>query len=312
MSAYIIRRILQMIPTLFGVMLLVFTLFTLVGGDPTYILAGKHLTAEVLANLRAQLGLDKTLPEQFMIFVRQVLTLDFGTSWSTQQPVSDIISTRIGPSLTLTGSMMIVDLLIAIPLAAAVAYFRGGLTDRIVTIACTVAMSISALVYIIAGQYFLAYRMEMFPVRGWGDSLLTNLLVYVPLPLLMGLMVSLGPDIRFYRSFFLEEMNHDYVRTARAKGLSEKTVMLKHVLRNAMIPVVTTVMMSLPFLMIGALVLESFFGIPGMGNEVVMAVNKSDFPVIKAVTIYIALATMLFNLLADLVYKLIDPRVQLK
>ena len=128
----------------------------------------------------------------------------------------------------------------------------------------------------------------------------------------MGLMVSLGPDIRFYRSFFVEEIGQDYVRTARAKGLSERAVMLKHVLRNALIPVVTSVMMSLPYMLIGALVLESFFGIPGMGNEVVMAVNKSDFPVIKAITIYIAIATMVFNLLGDLVYKLIDPRVQLK
>ncbi|WP_304502835.1 ABC transporter permease [Chromobacterium sp. Beijing] len=134
----------------------------------------------------------------------------------------------------------------------------------------------------------------------------------MPLPLLMGLMVSLGPDIRFYRSFFVEEIGQDYVRTARAKGLSERAVMLKHVLRNALIPVVTSVMMSLPYMLIGALVLESFFGIPGMGNEVVMAVNKSDFPVIKAITIYIAIATMVFNLLGDLVYKLIDPRVQLK
>ncbi|KMN76458.1 peptide/nickel transport system permease protein [Chromobacterium alkanivorans] len=311
MSAFIIRRILQMIPTLFGVMLLVFTLFTLVGGDPSLVLAGKHLTPDVLANIRAQLGLDQSLPQQFWIFVKQVLTLDFGTSWSTQQPVADIIGSRVGPSLTLTGAMLVVDLLIAIPLAALVAYFRGGLTDHIVTIACTVAMSVSALVYIIAGQYFLAFKMGWFPVRGWGDSFWVNLFVYVPLPLLMGLMVSLGPDIRFYRSFFVEEIGQDYVRTARAKGLSERAVMLKHVLRNALIPVVTSVMMSLPYMLIGALVLESFFGIPGMGNEVVMAVNKSDFPVIKAITIYIAIATMVFNLLGDLVYKLIDPRVQL-
>ncbi|WP_420912600.1 ABC transporter permease [Chromobacterium sphagni] len=134
----------------------------------------------------------------------------------------------------------------------------------------------------------------------------------MPLPLLMGLMVSLGPDIRFYRSFFVEELGQDYVRTARAKGLSESRIMLKHVLRNAMIPVVTSLMMSLPYLLLGALVLESFFGIPGMGNEVIQAVNKSDFPVIKAITIYIAIATMVFNLLGDLVYKWIDPRVQLK
>lgn len=312
MLAYIIRRVLQMIPTMFGVMLLVFFLFSVVGGDPSLILGGKHLTPEVLNNIRSQLGLDKSLPEQFFIFVKQVLTLNFGTSWSTQQPVASMIASRIGPSLTLTGSLLVVSLLVSIPLAALVAYFRGGLTDRVVTIACTVAMSISALVYIVVGQYVLAYQLAWFPVRGWGDSFLTNLLIYVPLPLLMGLLVSVGPDIRFYRSFFIEEMNNDYVRTARAKGLSEQKIMLKHVLRNAMIPVVTTVMMSLPFLMMGALILESFFGIPGMGNEVLLAVNKSDFPVIKAVTIYIAMATMIFNLLADLVYKLIDPRVQLK
>ncbi|KUM04048.1 ABC transporter permease [Chromobacterium subtsugae] len=312
MSAFIIRRLLQMIPTLLGVMLLVFTLFSVVGGDPTLVLAGKHLTPEVLAQIRSQLGLDKSLPEQFWLFVHQVLTLNFGTSWSTQQPVADIIGSRVGPSLTLAGAMLVVDLLIAIPLAALVAYFRGGLTDHLITIICTVAMSISALIYIIAGQYFLAFKLGWFPVRGWGDSFWTNLFLYVPLPLLMGLMVSLGPDIRFYRSFFVEELGQDYVRTARAKGLSERRIMLKHVLRNALIPVVTSVMMSLPYLLIGALVLENFFGIPGMGNEVIQAVNKSDFPVIKAITIYIAIATMAFNLLGDLVYKWIDPRVQLK
>ena len=312
MSAFIIRRLLQMIPTLLGVMLLVFTLFSVVGGDPTLVLAGKHLTPEVLAQIRSQLGLDKSLPEQFWLFVHQVLTLNFGTSWSSQQPVADIIGSRVGPSLTLAGAMLVVDLLIAIPLAALVAYFRGGLTDHLITIICTVAMSISALIYIIAGQYFLAFKLGWFPVRGWGDSFWTNLFLYVPLPLLMGLMVSLGPDIRFYRSFFVEELGQDYVRTARAKGLSERRIMLKHVLRNALIPVVTSVMMSLPYLLIGALVLENFFGIPGMGNEVIQAVNKSDFPVIKAITIYIAIATMAFNLLGDLVYKWIDPRVQLK
>ncbi|GAB7126312.1 ABC transporter permease [Silvimonas sp. JCM 19000] len=312
MFAYIVRRVLQMIPTLFGVMLLVFTLFNLFGGDPSLILAGKHLTPETLANIRAQLGLDLSRGQQFWIFIKQVLTLDFGTSWNTQQPVGDVIGSRISASLTLTGTLLVVDLLIALPLAALVAYFRGGVTDRIVTICCTVAMSISALVYIIAGQYWLAYKFGWFPVSGWSNSFWVNLLIYVPLPMLMGLMVSLGPDIRFYRSFFVEEMNHDYVRTARAKGLSEQRIMLKHVLRNALIPVVTTVMMSLPYLLIGALVLETFFSIPGMGNAVVLAMHNSDFPVIKAITIYVALATMIFNLLADLVYKLIDPRVQLK
>ncbi|RBH34651.1 ABC transporter permease, partial [Pseudomonas sp. MWU13-2860] len=146
-----------------------------------------------------------------------------------------------------------------------------------VTLICTVAMSVSSLAYIIVGQYLLAFKLDWFPVMGWDDdSLLCSLLIYVPLPLILGMLVSLAPNVRFYRSFVVEELSHDYVRTARAKGLSEKTVLFKHVLRNALIPVVTAVMMSLPFLVLGSMLLERFFGIPGMGNELLMAVDKSD------------------------------------
>lgn len=312
MLSYVTRRLLQMIPTLFGVMLLLFILFNWVGGDPTYILAGKSLNAQTLANIRSQLGLDKSQLAQFMIFVRQVATLDFGMSWSTQQPVASILAARVGPSLSLTGSIMLVSTTLSVMIATGVAYVRGSLTDRLVTLICTTAMSVSALVYIILGQYWMGHRLGWFPILGWEDNLLHDFVTYLPLPVLLGVLVSLAPDLRFYRSCFVEEMNHDYVRTARAKGLSETKIMLKHVMRNALIPVVTNIMMALPYLLVGALLLERFFGIPGMGNEVIMAVDKSDFPVIKAVTIYIAILTMIFNLLADVVYKLIDPRVQLK
>ena len=312
MWSYVIRRILQMIPTLFGVMLLLFILFNWVGGDPSYILAGKSLSAETLASIRAQLGLDQSLPVQFLIFVKQVLTFDFGTSWTTQQPVSATIASRIGPSLTLMGAWLVTSTTLAISIAGLVAYFRGSTLDRTITMVSTVMMSVSVLVYIIMGQYFLAYKMQWFPVLGWSDNLWTNLTTYVPLPLILGLAVSLAPDVRFYRSCFLEEMNHDYVRTARAKGLSERAVMVRHVMRNAMIPIVTQLMMYLPFMIVGALLLERFFGIPGMGREVLLAVGRSDFPMIKAITIYIVIAIMVFNLLADIVYQVIDPRVQLK
>jgi peptide/nickel transport system permease protein len=265
-----------------------------------------------LANIRAQLGLDKSQLAQFMIFARQVVTLDFGISWSNQQPVSSILAARVGPSVTLGAFSMVVSTILAVTTAAAVAYVRGSLSDRLVTAICTTAMSISSLVYIITGQYWLAHRLGWFPVIGWGDHLLTNLAVYLPLPVILAVAVSLAPDLRFYRSCFVEEMNHDYVRTARAKGLSEPKVMLKHVMRNALIPVVTSIMMSLPYLIVGLFLYETFFAIPGMGREVIMAVDKSDFPVIKAITVYVALLTMVFNLLADIVYKLIDPRVQLK
>ncbi|QEL55074.1 ABC transporter permease [Chromobacterium paludis] len=312
MFAFITRRIWQMIPTMLGVMLLVFVLFNWVGGDPTYILEGKRLTPEMLANIRVQLGLDKSVPEQFLLFVKQVLTYDFGNSWATQHSVTHTLATRVGPSVTLAGSLLVLELLTALPIAVAVAYFRGSLTDRLVTLICTVAMSVSSLVYIIVGQYQLGFAWDLFPVMGWDDSMLANLFVYLPLPLLLGLLVSLAPSVRFYRSFVVEELNHDYVRTARAKGLSEPKVLFKHVLRNALIPVVTNITMSLPFLMLGSMLLERFFGIPGMGNELLNAVDKSDFPVIKAITITIAGAAMVFNLLADILYKWIDPRVQLK
>lgn len=312
MLFYIIRRVLQMIPTLLGVMLLLFVLFNWVGGDPSYILAGKSLSNEMLANIRTQLGLDQSLPMQFLIFVRQVVTLDFGTSWATQQPVSAIIASRIGPSLTLMSAWLVTSVVLALIIAGLVAYFRASVLDRLVTLISTVAMSVSVLVYIIAGQYFLSYKLQWFPVFGWSDNLWVNLTTYVPLPLILGIAVSLAPDVRFYRTCFLEEMNHDYVRTARAKGLSEPAVMIRHVMRNAMIPIVTQIMMYLPFMIMGALLLERFFGIPGMGREVLLSVERSDFPMIKAITIYIVIAIMVFNLLADIVYRLIDPRVQLK
>lgn len=313
MLAYIFRRLWQMIPTLLGVMLLVFVVFNWVGGDPSYILAGKRLSPESLTNIRIHLGLDKSLPEQFLLFVQQVLHFDFGVSWSTQQPVAATLASRVGPSLMLTGSLLVAELLTALPIAILVAYYRGKLVDRMVTIVCTVAMSVSSLVYIIVGQYVLAYKMNWFPVQGWDDdNLLRSWLLYIPLPLLLGMAVSLAPSVRFYRSFVVEELNQDYVRTARAKGISERVMLFKHVLRNALIPVVTAVTTSLPFLVLGSMLLERFFGIPGMGNELLLAVDKSDFPVIKAITITIAISTMVFNLLADVLYKWIDPRVELK
>jgi peptide/nickel transport system permease protein len=179
-------------------------------------------------------------------------------------------------------------------------------------IGCTVGQSVSILVYILVFQYVFAYRFGWFPVQGWGSSFTENLFVYSALPVIVGVIVSLAPDTRLYRSFFLEEINQDYVRTARAKGMSESRVMWVHVLRNAAIPIVTNVMIQLPGLLAGAFLIERFFSIPGIGREVILAVERSDFPVIKAVTIYVAIATMVLNLAADLLYKAVDPRVQLK
>jgi len=179
-------------------------------------------------------------------------------------------------------------------------------------IGCTIGQSVSILVYILVFQYALAYQLGWFPVQGWGVTFAENLLRYSVLAIIVGVAVSLAPDIRLYRTFFLDEINQDYVRTARAKGLSETRVMWVHVLRNAAIPIVTNILLQLPGLLAGAFLIERFFGIPGIGREVILAVERSDFPIIKAVTIYVAIATMAVNLVADLLYRAIDPRVQLK
>jgi peptide/nickel transport system permease protein len=312
MTAYIIRRLWQMIPTLLGVILLVFILFNWVGGDPAYVLAGKISSAEQIENIRRQLGVDQPFYVQLWIFIKQVLTADFGASWSTNEAVSHIMATRLGPSLTVLIPLLIISTLVAIGLALAVAYVRGSLTDRAVMIVCTVGLSVSILVYIIVFQYVFAYKLGWFPVQGWGDGFWHNLIVYASLPIIILLVVSVAPDLRLFRTFVLDEINQDYVRTARAKGVSENRIMWVHVLRNASIPIITHVMAQLPGLLIGAFLVERFFSIPGIGREVILAVERSDFPVIKAITVYVAVATMIVNLLTDLMYKAVDPRVQLK
>ncbi|WP_309626534.1 ABC transporter permease [Methylibium sp.] len=312
MAAYLVRRLWQMIPTLIGVVLLVFFLFKYFGGDPAEILGGLNATQEQIAAIRQQLGLDRPVIEQLGIFVKQILSFEWGKSWATNESVAHLFATRLPATLTVMTPILLLEVALAIPFALMVAYVRGSLTDRAIMIATTVALSISFLVYVIVGQYFFAFRLGWFPVQGWSDSTWTNLTTYAPLPVLLAVTVSLAPQTRLYRSFFLDEIGQDYVRTARAKGLTERSILLKHVLRNALIPILTNVAVSLPGIFVGSFLIEVFFSIPGLGREVLLAVNRSDYPVIQAVTIYIAVITMVVNLGTDVLYKMVDPRVVLK
>jgi peptide/nickel transport system permease protein len=312
MTAYVIRRLWQMIPTIAGVILLIFFLFNWVGGDPAQVLAGKISNPEQIANIRRQLGVDQPYWYQLWVFVQQVFTFDFGRSWSTNEEVKHILLTRVGPTLTIMIPVLIIETVLAVLFAIMVAYVRGTVTDRAIMIICTVAMSISFLVYIIVFQWLFGFILGWFPVQGWSESFWKNLFTYAPLPIMLAVFVGLAPQLRLYRSFFLDEINQDYVRTARAKGLPEKRVMLKHVLRNALIPILTNIGISLPGIFVGSFLLEVFFSIPGLGREIITAVNRSDFPVIKAVTVYLAILTMLINLAVDVMYKFVDPRVSFK
>jgi peptide/nickel transport system permease protein len=312
MAAYVIRRLWQMIPTLLGVVLLVFFLFKYFGSDPAIILGGLNASPEQIESIREQLGLNKPVWEQLYIFVRQIVTFEWGKSWATNESVAHLFATRLPATLTVTLPILLLEVLLAIPFALAVATVRGSLTDRTVMICTTIAVSISLLVYVILAQYVFAFRLGWFPVQGWTGSHWTNLTTYAPLPVLVAVAVSLAPQIRLYRSFFLDEIGHDYVRTARAKGMTESTVLLKHVLRNAMIPILTNVSVLLPGVLVGSFLIEVFFSIPGLGRELLLAVNRGDYPVIQAFAIYLAALTMTVNLLVDLLYKLVDPRVVLK
>ncbi len=312
MAAYLIRRLWQMVPTLFGVVLLVFFLFKYFGGDPAEILGGLNATAEQVAQIRTALGLDRPVWVQLGIYLKSIATFDWGRSWATNEAVSHLFATRLPATLTVMVPILVLDVLLALPVAMWVAYRRGSLADRTIMVITTVALSVSFLVYIIVGQYLFGFQLGWFPVQGWSDSFWINLTTYTPLPVLLAVMVGLAPQTRLYRSFFLDELGHDYVRTARAKGLTERTVLFKHVLRNAMIPVLTNVGLALPGIFVGSFLIEQFFSIPGLGREVLLAVNRSDYPVIQAVTVYLAMLTMLINLAVDVLYKLVDPRVVLK
>ena len=312
MMSYLLRRLWQMVPTLAGVVLGVFFLFKGFGGDPAEILAGLNASPEQVEQIRDQLGLNRPVWEQLAIFVGQILQFDWGRSWATNEPVAQLFATRLPATLTVMTPILVLDALLAIPFALAVAAVRGSLTDRAIMVVTTVALSISFLVYVIVGQWLFAFQLGWFPVQGWTDSVWTNLTTYAPLPVLLAVMVGISPQMRLYRSFFLDEIGQDYVRTARAKGLGEALILRRHVLRNALIPILTNVSMQLPGIFVGSFLIEVFFSIPGIGREVMLAVNRSDYPVIQAVTIYLAVITMLINLLTDLLYKAVDPRVTLK
>ena len=312
MTAYLIRRIWQMVPTLIGVVLLVFLLFKQFGGDPAEILGGLNATPEQVQQIREQLGLNEPWWVQLGIFAKQIVTFEWGRSWATNESVAHLFATRLPATLTVMTPILLLDALLAIPFALLVAYLRGSLTDRTIMIATTVALSVSFLVYVIVGQYVFAFRLGWFPVQGWSDNLLTNLAVFVPLPVLLAVMVGIAPQTRLYRTFFLDEIGQDYVRTARAKGLTEPRILLTHVMRNATIPILTNLAVALPGIFVGSFLIEVFFSIPGLGREVLLAVNRSDYPVIQAVTIYLAVITMVVNLATDVLYKLVDPRVVLR
>jgi peptide/nickel transport system permease protein len=296
----------------FGVLLLTFVLFTIVGGDISIEIAGKDASAETLEEIREEYGLNKPLflskDSQFINHFKNALTFDFGRA-RDREPVIDKIKRGLGPSLALTVPIFFGVVIISVSLSLIIAFVRGSVWDVSAVIICVAAMSIPYLSFILFGQYFLAYKWGLFPVFFSPDLTMAQ---NVALPVLIGIAAGLGGNVRFYRTVMLDEMQSDYVRTAFAKGLTTRRVLFKHVLKNAMIPIITRVVLAIPFLFLGSLLLERFFGIPGLGYMMAESIGSRDYFVISAMTYISAILFVVFNLITDICYCLADPRVCLE
>ncbi len=308
MLKYILRRLWQVVPTTLGVLLLTFLLFNVVGGSPAEVILGKNATKESIAAFNHKWGYDKPLvwsaDSQFVNFVGNLVKGDLGYSIEMNEPVKDILRRGVGPTLSLTVPILVGGTIVALMLAMLSAAYRGRTVDRVILLGSTVLMSVNYVVWVLAGQFLLSFKAGLFPTWGYGG------VSYLLLPVIIGVVSSLGTDVRFFRTAILDEVYRPYVLTARSKGLSQTAIMVRHVLPNALIPIVTYVSLSIPWLFTGSLLLESFFGIPGLGSVSINAIHSADMAVVRAVVVLGALLYQFVNLATDLIYAALDPRVR--
>ncbi len=324
MFAYIIRRVLYAIPILIGVNLITFVLFFMVNSPDDMAraqLGAKQVTPELIQSWKEDKGYDKPLfvnseaggisTVTDTLFVQESLKLfsfDFGFSDANRDIGSDI-KERMVPSLAIALPTFMIALITNISLALLLVLFRGSALDTSMMVIAVMIMSVSGLFYIIAGQVLFSKIWHWVPISGyesgWGG------VKFIILPVMIGVFAGIGSGVRWYRSIFLEQINQDYVRTARAKGLSELRVLFGHVLRNGMLPILTGVVVVIPTLFMGSLIMESFFGIPGLGSYTIDAINSQDFAIVKAMVFLGSVLYIIGLILTDISYTLFDPRVKL-
>jgi peptide/nickel transport system permease protein len=320
MLDYILRRTAYGFIVVLGVLALLFALFFLYA-DPLQMArraVGEKAPPEVLELWIVNHGYDKPAwwnpeaPSDTLLYehFRRMLTFDFGRSDADDSPIIDRIRAGMVPSLSLTIPIFTLGMLFGIGLSLFVAYFRETYIDRMGVVLCVFGMSVSILLYIIGGQYVIGKLLRWFPISGF-DLSPAVIVRFLALPVLVGLAAELGGGVRFYRTVFIEETNRDYVRTARAKGCGDGRIMARHVLQNAMIPILTRVVVAIPFLFTGSLLLESFFGIPGLGSYTIDAINSQDFAIVRAMVFLGSVLYILGLILTDITYTLVDPRVRL-
>lgn len=323
MIFYLIRRLLYAIPILFGINLITFSLFFIVNSPDDIArmqLGQKHVKPEAVAHWKAQHGYnlplfyneDKQGTQQFsqtLFFQKsmKLFLLDFGIS-DGGRDISFDISHRMWPSLAIAFPILLLGLFANIVFSMGMAFFRSTWIDLSGVVLCIVLMSISSLFYIIGGQYLLGKLLRLVPISGYDYG--WNSFKFIILPVLVAVVGSLGSGSRWYRTLFLEEMSKDYVKTARAKGLSESRVLFHHVLRNTMLPILTGIVVIIPSLFMGSLVLESFFGVPGLGSYIIDAIQQQDFAIVRAMVFLGSILYILGLILTDISYTWADPRVR--
>lgn len=324
MIAYILRRIAYAIPILIGVNVITFLLFFVVNTPDDMArmqLGEKRVTEAAIQKWKQERGYDKPVlwnreagalagltDTIFFEHSARLFVFDFGRSDSGRD-ISYDISQRMWPSLVITLPSLLLGLLAYISFGLILAFFRATYIDITGMIACVILMSISGLFYIIGGQYLIGKLLQLVPVSGYDTGL--NAIKFAILPVLVGLIGGLGASTRWYRTIFLEEMGKDYVRAARARGLSEPRVLYRHVLANGLIPILTGVVVILPSLFIGSLIVESFFAIPGLGSYTIDAINSQDFAIVRAMVFLGSVLYIIGLILTDISYTLVDPRVRL-
>lgn len=320
MKQYIIRRLLQMIPTMIGITIIVFAITTLVPGD--YITAQQNpsMTAEKAAQLREIYGLDKGPVERYFVWVGNMLTGNMGDSLQHKRPVTDVIGDYVWNSFIIAFLSLILSWIIAIFSGVFSAKFQYSFFDKIITMAIFVCMSLPSFFIGLVLIKFLAIDLKLFPVGGMTTAgqagstwdIILDIGYHSIMPVLVLTMLSTGSLTRYFRTSMLEVIRQDYIRTARAKGLKERTVIFKHALRNAMLPAITLMGFELPALFGGAIILEKIFVWPGVGQVYLESITMRDYPFMLGFTIFMAALTLLGTLLSDVLYGVADPRIRLK
>ncbi|HBZ71371.1 MAG TPA: peptide ABC transporter permease [Deltaproteobacteria bacterium] len=321
MWAYVVRRLAYSLVTVLGVLLLLFVLFFLVTNpdDIARKAVGEKAPPQALEQWKKNHGYDKPRfwnqkhPTDTMLVdhFRRMLTFDFGNSDADDTPIWRRLKSGAGPSLSFMLPLFVLELLLTISLGLLVAFFRETYIDRMGVILCVLAMSISTVLYIIGGQYLIARVLRWFPISGFDPSP-SVIARFLAIPVLVGLLSGVGDGVRFYRAVFVEESGKDYVRTARAKGCGEGRILVYHVLRNSLVPILTQVVVVIPYLVMGSILLESFFGIPGLGSITFDAINANDFATLRTMVYLGSLLFILGQILTDVSYTVVDPRVRLE